>query len=207
MGMFDTYDNLVEDYIPNNTAKLRLNKCEIIDGTLPKQIFNARNKLIGYTWHRGEYFDFTLTADDTILVRDDAIIFENKGEVPDVTTVGKYEGQRAYNTADGKSWTYVGKKNNLFNWVLDDNLSYPADGDNSVVIHTDMTDKYLQLDIYSFRRELLYSIKNEDDSSTLTLKVDEGITNKLPAGLYYGHLKVCGEGTCFIKFKFIIIIS
>ena len=207
MGMFDTYDNLIEDYTPNNTSKLKLNKCDIVDGTLPKKVFNSRGKHVGYTWHKGEYFDFTLTTNTEISVRDDAIILEEKGLVPDVTTVGRYEGQRAYNIIDGKSWTYTGKKNNLYIWTLDDILSYPSDGDKNISINTDMTNKHLQVDIHSFRKELLYSIKNENDSPDITIKVNEEFSNKLSCGLYYATLKVCGKDTTYNKFRFIIVIS
>lgn len=207
MGMFDTYDNLNPYYIPNNTSRSCDNVFGTIDNDLPRPLIDLKGRQIGYTWNNGELFDFNLSVNDIITVREDAIIYDTTQQAPTEDVVGIYEGQKAYNVVDGKSWTFVGTFGGLFIWVEDSELLFPLDGEKNITIYTDMTNKYIKLDIYSFRWELIHSIQNDNNDSNITLKVDKELSKKLIPGLYYATLNICSETSQFLKSKFKIAIN
>ena len=208
MGMFDKYENIIPDYIPDNTSPtLDDYTFTSIDSDLPRPLINWRGNKIGYTWNNGELFDFNLTVDDMIAIRRDSLVFDKSGEGPDAYTIGEHDGQQAYNTVDAKSWTFIGKSGDLYVWVEDEELLYPVDGEKSIIIHTDMNNKYVQLNIYDFRWQLVHSIKNEIGNPHITLKVDEDISKKLIPGVYYATLNICSDYSKFLKSKFMISIN
>ena len=207
MGMFDTYDRLNPNYIPNNTTNYKDLYYSTIASEMPKQLYDAENNFIGYSWDKNEIFDFKISVDDMITVRENAIIFNKPGECPDTYTVATVSGQQAYNVVDCKSWTFSGKTENLYIWVEDEELTYPINGDKSIMINTDMTDAYIQLDIYNFRWENIYTQNGEIGQSDIVLKINEEISDILKAGIYYLTLKICSENKNFIKSRFMINIT
>ena len=207
MGMFDTYDKLNPDYIPNNTTDYKDIYYLTIDSEIPRPMYDIKNNFLGYTWDKGEIFDFNISVDDMITVRENSIIYEHSGEQPDIYTVAEVEGQQAYNIVDCKSWTFSGKTENLYIWVEDTELTYPVNGDKSIMINTDMTDAHIQLDIYNFRWENIHTQNGEIGESDIVLHIDEEISKLLKPGVYYVTLKICSEETQFIKSRFMININ
>lgn len=207
MSIFDNYDNLNPNYIPNNTSLTPSNSFLTIDNTLPRPYYDINGRFIGYTWNYGECFKFSLSTDDTIVILNDSIVYNNADEKPNTYTVGKRIGQQAYNTIDAKSWTYVGETDNLFIWVEDEKLTYPTHGDKSIIIHSDMANKYAQLNIYDFRWNELFEVKSDVGNSKVFLDINKENSEKLKPGTYFCTLKIVGEKDCLLKHKLILIIN
>lgn len=207
MGMFDNYDKLNPEYIPDNTSPTPSTSFITIDEVMPRPYYDIKNRLVGYTWNYGEYFKFSLSTDDMIAILNDSIVYNNVGEKPGNFTVGKRVGQQAYNTVDAKSWTYVGKADSLYIWVEDEELTYPTDGDKSIIIHSDMTNRYAQLNIYDFKWNELFEAKSEIGNSKVFIDINEETSEKLKPGIYYCTLKIVGEEDCRLKHKVTLIIN
>lgn len=62
--MFDNYPS-PEGYIPNN-LKMTLPQRPICDDELPRAIYNAVGKFIGYSWRFGDTLEFEYKIDDYI---------------------------------------------------------------------------------------------------------------------------------------------
>lgn len=206
MGMFDRYDNLNPDYIPNNTTNYIDRYYVTINSDIPRPLYDIKQRFIGYTWDRNERFNFEISANDMITVRENSLIYDKTGEAPDKNTVAEVEGQKAYNVVDAKSWTFVGKTNNLYIWVEDTELIYPINGDKSIVIYTDMTNSYIELNICNFRWETLHTQIGEVGNSTIVLNIDDKISEVLTEGIYYVTLKICSENEKILKNRFMINI-
>jgi hypothetical protein len=142
-----------------------------------------------------------------IEILEDSIVYTKVGESPDNYTVGTREGQQAYNTADGKSWTYVGRTDNLYIWIEDEECTYPVKGDKSIVIHSDMTGKYAQLTIVNFRGESVLELNSGVGESKIVITIDEETSKILIPDIYHATLKIVGENDCIIKNRFIISIN
>ena len=207
MSMFENYDNLNEDYIPDNTPYKSSNSFQTLDNTYPKPLYDKNDKFIGYTWNYGEYFTLNLSVNDRLTVSKDSIIFNNHNEKPETYTEAKSVGQKAYNVVDAKSWTFVGHASDVYVWIEDDCLIYPTDGNKVIYINRDMTNKYVQLNIFNFKWEPLLEFKSDIGQSQIQLKMDEAITEQLKPGTYYSTLKIVGEDECKLKDKFTIIIN
>ena len=207
MGMFDKYDNLNPEYIPDNSSPKDIEDYISINKVLPRTLNDVRGRFIGYSWNYGEFFKFKISVDNMITIKEDSLVYDKTEEKPNESTVGKYEGQKAYNTVDGKSWTYVGKTDMLYIWVEDKELSYPIDGDTSIIIHRDMKDSYVLVEIFNFRWEPIYSQQSEIGESTIFIDVNEELSNKLQTGIYYCTVKICSEESCLLKDKFMISIN
>jgi len=105
MSMFDKYDNIDPNYIPNNTTPQQKPEVVIVDKE-PFIAYNIKGNPIGLSWTHGAEFELPYTVKRTITVKEDAIIYNNVDECPTVDTVG-IVGQKAYNTAECISWTCV----------------------------------------------------------------------------------------------------
>lgn len=72
IDMFTNYQNLSENYIPNNLSKnktkprsyTKLNPCEI---TKPYELYNAKNELEGYYWYYGNTINLEFDIDGEVL--------------------------------------------------------------------------------------------------------------------------------------------
>ncbi len=207
MGMFDSYDKLNHDYVPDNSSPTPSVIFNTIDDVLPRPLLDIKGRFIGYTWNYGELFTFTLSTDDVIEILSDSIVYNNVGESPTNYTVGERVGQQAYNTVDATSWTFVGRTDILYIWVEDEELTYPTDGDKSIIIHSDMTNRYAQLNIYNFKWESIFESKSEIGEPEVHLDINEETSKQLKPGIYYCTLKIVGENDCRLKHKFTIVIN
>lgn len=72
IDMFSNYQNLSENYIPNNLSQqltkpcsyTKLNPCEI---TKPYELYNAKNELEGYYWYYGNTINLEFEIDGEVL--------------------------------------------------------------------------------------------------------------------------------------------
>ena len=205
MGMFDTYDNINTNYIPDNINKQLPQYYNIIDDTYPKKLYDMKGRFQGFSWNYGDEFEFKLTVNNVIKVNKDSIVYTGSGEYPYVGTLG-YKGQQAYNIVDNKSWTCIGEVNGLNLWVEDEEIIYDSKGTKEIEFITDMTNKGLILQIYDFQWEPIKSFENFE-STELVCTINKDIYNDIKRGLYYAILYVLEDNVKHIKNKFIISIE
>lgn len=62
MSIFDNYDNLGVDYIPNNMCSNITTPS--IEDTLPRVVNNIRGNFIGYSWYNTEEFEWELSTNE-----------------------------------------------------------------------------------------------------------------------------------------------
>ena len=67
MGMFTSYDNLPENYIPNNSTPTESNDSYITTGErAPRKIYNVKGNFVAYSWMQGETFDIKFSIANDI---------------------------------------------------------------------------------------------------------------------------------------------
>ena len=207
MSMFENYDNLNINYVPDNSSLKPIEKYLVVNEVLPRPLCNAKGRVIGYGWKFGEYFDFRISTDYKITVYSTSLLYNEPDTGPDGSTVGEYKGQKAYNTADAKSWTFVGMCDSIYMWIEDSEIIYPADGDKTITMSVNMTNKHISVEIYNHRWELLYSKDGSVGESSIDIVVDEELSETLKAGAYFCLVKIISPDSSIVKDKFIISID
>ena len=187
MGMFDSYDNLNPDYIPDN-IHTATPQYVVLDTSMPRPVYNIKGELLGYEWTWGENFGYGITNQFTITVFSNSIIYSNPGEAPINETEG-VEGQQAYNTSECISWTCVGLDNGSYKWVQDDFITYPINGDKVLTFTPNMDGKKLQATIYNFRGEQVYEA-TEDNVYAMVIPVNDDLNKIMLPGTYSLRLAI-----------------
>lgn len=205
MSMFEKYDKLNPDYIPDNTSPRPMYTYETLDESIPKVAYNAKGFPIGYEWTHGDEFQLTLSANRNINVAEDSIVYSTKGESPQYSTEG-HIGQQAYNTIDCISWTCVGVSSGHYIWVKDDDFIYALQGTKNITLAPDMTDKSTTLIIYNFRWEPIYTLA-KTGSADICFKVDKDINEQLKPGVYYSILKITSDNSSEVVDKQLLIVK
>ena len=212
------YDNITDDYIPNNLRLAAPTPRKIFDYEPPYDEYNLKGNFVGYSWHYGESLDLTLSISKTIYVEDSAIIYTETGGHPDDSRAG-FIGQRAYNTADNKTWVCVAlrmnedgsnykKENNEWGttfiiyedsfvqyiWQEEKNFTYPANGTKPIIVNSekDIEVKSVECKIYNFRWEEMYC-DMLPGASTVTFHITPDDSKKLIKGIYYVTFTTYGE--------------
>lgn len=204
MGMFDSYNNLNDNYIPNNIEP-RCCQTKILDSSIPKIIYNLNNEFVGYQWHSGDIFDLILSVNKKILVSESSLILDNQGEIPNVLLPGKFIGQKAYNIVDCKSWTLMSIIDDGYIWEEDKLFTYCDDGDKEIELRPDMTDKYIEFNLYDFRYDKIYSQVSDVGESSLIINTDKPEFQK--PGIFNGGLYIIEDNIKKLYLKFNLIIE
>lgn len=199
MGMFLHYQNVADNYTPNNIKRSfpvgkSYTKLDPVKASKPYEEYNAKGELIGYFWHYGEVLNLEFNIDGEITVESDALIFTNHGEFPMLSTEGKLY-QRAYNVVDFVSWTCVGYVDGNFIWRQDAEFEYDENSNKSVYVDASqyMQDKQLKLVIYNFRMEPVHEVVL-NGTCKATVSIDQELSMKLRKGIYYCSLNVIAPG-------------
>ena len=205
MGMFDNYDNLHEDYVPDNRHSNSDRTMEKIDTSKVHKVYNAKGNFVGVSWHRGETVDLEFPLCDRVFVDSDAIIYEGADECPTPLTIG-HSGQKAYNVVDKKSWTCVGISNQHYIWTLDAELLVPADGTKEIIFPRDWTDKSVIFNIYNFRWEEVFA-QTVEAADNVVLPIGAELSESLYEGSYYCVVKLQKEGSSEVITKLMLIVN
>ena len=205
MSMFEKYDRLNEDYIPNNTTVNTDINYIVHDDSLPRTSHNVYGNRIGLTWVHGEEFDLILSAKKELLVAEDSIVYEKSGEVPTQLTKGLL-GQQAFNTVDCKSWTCVGISSDMYIWIEDSYIITPSNGAKKIYMCPDMTNKTLLVTIYNHRWEELYSLEKLGKIE-VSIHVGKELNEILKPGVYYCTIKVTSMESVEIVNKEMLIVN
>lgn len=204
MSMFDSYDNLSPDYIPNNSVEKHTHTYAEIDTTLPRVVHNAKGTKVGVSWNHGEEFDLYLDATPTVKVLEDSLVYRESGAEPNESTKG-YAGQQAYNTYDRKSWTCVGEGGGFYIWKEDRKLVAPDCGTKELVFRNESNDFLVSAKVYNFRWELIYQ-KDFNGANTIVLPVNKEFNDIVNPGTYYCTIVVTNEEESEIVSKHTFIV-
>ena len=206
MGMFKKYDKLSPNYVPNNSYQKKEPEYEDVELELPIVEKDLNGTPIGYSWNYGDVFKLSVDLSTKVKVAGDAIVYAVKGEQPNGSTLGKYSGQQAYNTADAKSWTFVGISGSLFVWVEDKELTYPVDGTKEITINTNEEDDRLSLEIYNFRWEPFHTFSTVG-SNVLVCDFDKELSQKFLPGVYPCKVRFDSGTGSVVKDKYTLVVK
>lgn len=180
-NMFSSYDNISDDYIPNNMPKGN-NRCS---NKKPYTKYDADGKECGYYWYYGDTMNLAFTITGEISVYGDSIVYTVKDLQPTSSTVGIVY-QKAYNTFDQRSWTCTQITQDQYTWEEDDEFLYPINGQQGVYFSAQdyLQDKKIYVKLSNFRDEEVDS-KMFDGQPTFTYIIDKDLQDKLYRGMYY----------------------
>lgn len=196
MNMFTNYNNIPENYVPNNLVcslpvGKSYTKLDPIQASKPYEEYDAKGELIGYFWRYGETLNLEFNIDGEITVEDDAIVLTSAGQTPDNIT-GKIL-QKAYNVVDKKSWTCTSVINNISTWTEDEIFTYAENGESVYIPAEDfLKDKKVDVTIYNFRMEPIQTYIFEG-TSKIVAEINSEISLKLVKGIYYCSLTVFND--------------
>ena len=180
------------DIYNTNLTKNDLCNVEHYKGKEPFGDYNALGELQGYFWYYGETINLNFSLDGAITVENDAIVYVGYGEEPTSMTVG-YQGQRAYNVVDLKSWTcaVAYPDTDTYTWVQDQEFTYPLNGGRTIYVTPSdyLQGKKMKVNIYNFRRELFYS-RIMDAKERFSINIDQETSKMFTKGTYYLTLQV-----------------
>lgn len=78
MGMFDSYQNIPQNYVPNNirpndnlAQAYPTTQIEPIKPILPYEEYNAQGELVGYYWHYGDQLNLIFDIEGEVSLLDD----------------------------------------------------------------------------------------------------------------------------------------
>lgn len=124
--MFTNYENLSDNYIPNNLAKHQCKpksytKLCPINTSKPYELYNAKNELEGYFWYQGDSInlDFTITGE---IILDDGSL---SGEYIDAADFLKDKSYtiKLYDFRLNEIYSQVGKASDNIILSIDSTLS------------------------------------------------------------------------------------
>ena len=196
MSMFLNYHNISDNYKPNNLictfpVGKSYTKLDPVQASKPYEEYDSKGNLIGYFWHYGETLNLEFNIDGEITVEDGAMILTSKGSTP-----SPLEGalmQRAYNTADKRSWTCTDIVDNTFVWTEDAEFTYDESGKSVYVTAADyMKDKQVDVTLYNFRMEPIHS-ETFDGNTKIIFPITTELSKKLVKGIYYCSLTVFND--------------
>lgn len=198
MGMFLNYQNIADNYKPNNLmcsfpVGKSYTKLDPVEASKPFEEYNARGELVGYFWHYGETVHLEFNIDGEITVESDAIIYAASCDYPTIETEG-YIGQKAYNIVDFISWTCVGIVEGNYIWKEDCEFTYDPTSSSSIYVSAReyLADKRVEFTLYNFRQEPIYK-KTYGGTTNIVVTIDKELSNKLHKGIYYCSLTVIGD--------------
>ena len=205
MNMFTSYDNLPENYIPDNSSPMRQPSEDILDTKLPRRLFDLKDRFIGYEFNYGDTFVLPLTVNYIIKIDEDSLVYNVSGGRPTAGTIGTFLGQKAYNTVDAKSWTYVGATTDSYVWVEDEFVMYQVDGDRTIQLDRDMKNKSIKVDIYDFRWNHIHTFENSN-SANIECEFTKELSDKIARGIYYCTIRIVTENSNENIDKFILSV-
>lgn len=190
--MFDSYSNLSDIYVPNNSEK-KFYYYTVFNDNLIKKEYNIKGEFIGYSWAYGDTLVIPYNLNKIIYVEDNAIVYQAEGEAPTTETVG-IKSQKAYNVYDIKSWTCETLDQATYDWVEDKEFTYPTNGTKQIILVTekDIHDKKIIFTIKNFRQELIYS-HEYPATDMVSIDINEELSKKLLKGTYSCYIDMVRE--------------
>lgn len=194
MSMFNTYQNLQDNYVPNNMQPCPPNPCwnnlKPACPNKPYEDYNEKGELIGYWWNYGDILNLEFNIVGQVTVADDAIIYTAANQTPLTSTVG-FINQKAYNIIDQISWTCTAIDSNQYTWTQDIIYQDPPSGNRNIYISAQdfLASTQVTVQLFNFRMEQI-AIQTYNGSSTIIFPIDQELSQKLVKGIYYCSLTV-----------------
>ena len=197
MGMFLNYQDIANNYTPNNLIKefnkpQSYTKLDPIDASKPYEEYNVKGELEGYYWNYKDTINLEFNIDGEITIEGTALVYKITGQTPTNTTPGSIN-QRAYNIIDLRSWTCVAVERGNYTWQEDEVFTYILGGDRSVYVSAEqyLKNKTIIITLYNFRFEAIHE-QSFNGNSQIIFKIDDELSKKLVKGIYYCSLEVVG---------------
>lgn len=210
MSLFTNYDNLRENYIPNNRIVKIPRRRIVISDEFPHKEYNLCGEFIGFSWNYGDTPTLTLSVNPQVFVESDAIIYTAEGEAPTSSTEGTL-GQKAYNTYDFKVWVCTTLDKDVYTWELQDIFTVPKqvfeEGKKiTLQVFHNLEMANISVTIYNFRWEsiLSYTLNGSD---IVDIHIDADTSSKLLKGIYYCSLKVEQGDESRVLYQYPLIIK
>lgn len=205
-NMFTNYENLSSVYVPNN-RNIELENNTTLNLNLPRKEYDITGKFIGYSWSYGETLVIPYSVDKVIYVEEDALVFDAAGASPSTSTVGTF-GQKAYNTADRKSWVCRTLDNAEYAWEEQAEFTYPLNGNKKIVLVSsqDIDNVSIEFSISNFRREKVYSVIYPS-ARDVSLVIDSELSNKLIDGIYYCTVTILRASDKRVDSEFVLLVK
>ena len=198
--MFDTYEHLQDNYIPNNINPCPPKKCndEKLDPCIikkPYEDYNIEGEVVGYWWYYKDILNLEFNITGDVVVEDNAIVYTAIGEKPTTETIGEID-QKAYNVVDLLSWTCTAIDGDKYHWTEDVEFDNPEAGDRNIYITAEdfMKDKQVTVQLYNFRHEPLV-LKTYAGSTKIIFAIDKEMSEQLVKGVYYCTLTIWSGDT------------
>lgn len=217
---FRSYEELPENYKPDNQIKVVPQKLVSYQKTPPYFDFNLKGEFIGYWWNYGDTLYLPFTFNEFHYVEDDALLYTTVaeqsyidpniviGERPTTQTQG-YDGQRAYNLMTGESWTYKGISMGDFIWQSDPSPKYPEKSTRLMMFRNidDRISTYnVKLEIVDFRHQVLYSTM-VNGQENIHFLIDEELSKKLLKDTYLCKFTVYDGDKVKLEKQYSIIVK
>lgn len=198
VDMFTNYQNLAQDYIPNNLAAYHTKPCSYTKldpqaASKPYELYDAKGNLEGYYWYEGNQIVLDFSIDGEITIESNALILSVANQVPSNRTEGRL-GQQIYNIIDKRSWTCTAYAGLDFVWTENDEFIHPLDKGVPVFIDAAdyLKDKSLRFNLYNFRMDVIHTISNSG-TNKFKIFIDNDLAKKLVRGIYYCSLEVISK--------------
>lgn len=187
MGMFYKYDDLPSDYIPDNSSLKTVETYKIFEDASLVPVYSKKCELIGYALNEGDSAVLDTGLVIGIEVESDALIYTEANTYPDSYTQG-YQGQRAYNIVDLKSYTCSGisgvsVQETLYTWDEDKDFTSPSSGLKNLEITPYANYNGAVARVLNFRGDTVLEFELSCIDRYITINKDT--SNLLKQGVYY----------------------
>ena len=211
MQLFDNFDNIPQNYIPNNMFPRIPEIMVALDNDTVKPLFRD-GRQVGYKWNWGDAIKLPIKNEIHIKVPNGSLTTNTHDEVPTTETVGDFIGQKFYNFKDFRSWTlreilkeeiqpyYEGEEQEISDEVSDEVVyTYVWEEDPMFTYSKNIGQDYtlplpwnehdqIVVQLFNFRKECIREDIYYEPDIVWELTPDESL--KIVAGIYFLNVHI-----------------
>lgn len=211
MQLFDNFDNIPQNYIPNNMFPRIPEIMVALDNDTVKPLFRD-GRQVGYKWNWGDVIKLPIKNEIHIKVPNGSLTTNTHDEVPTTETVGDFIGQKFYNFKDFRSWTlreilkeeihpyYEGEEQEISDEVSDEVVyTYVWEEDPMFTYSKNIGQDYtlplpwnehdqIVVQLFNFRKECIREDIYYEPDIVWELTPDESL--KIVAGIYFLNVHI-----------------
>lgn len=198
MQLFDNFEHLPHDYVPNNMFPPIPQVMKCLDDRTVHPVMKD-GKHVGYWWNWGDIVQIPIHNSITISLPPGAQIVYGM-ETPDDDTAGDFIGQKYYNLTQLRSWTLTDVLDSeeldlesdspySYVWVEDKEFTYPERGEE-ITLNKDLCCcDQIVAQLFNFRKEMIKSwVFDEGSTNFIRLTPEESL--QLVPGIYYLNVHI-----------------
>lgn len=207
MQLFDNFDSIPQNYIPNNMFPRIPEIMVALDNDTVKPLFRD-GRQVGYKWNWGDVVKLPIKNEIHIKVPNGSLTTNTHDEVPTTETVGDFIGQKFYNFKDFRSWTlreileeqiqpnYEGEEQEIsdevvytYVWEEDPMFTYSKNigQDYTIPLPWNEHDQIV-VQLFNFRKECIREDIYYEPDIVWELTPDESL--KIVAGIYFLNVHI-----------------